>query len=183
MSESNEPAAEDPPRSSRKHRPAHSSEPVARSARRILDRWAVPAAVLIAVVALGVAVWALVRPEFHGPTEQQIADAKKRACNAFNTVGTAVSLNTRADLGTDRVALEAKAANARLAAAEGADYLLSHLDAATPPQLADVMRSLAADLQDITIYALAGMGDTDPGQVARLHDIEGKTARITEQCK
>ena len=42
-------------------------------------------------------------------------DAKTRVCAAFDTVRKAVSVQTNAELGPDRVAKEAVAANARLA--------------------------------------------------------------------
>jgi hypothetical protein len=153
--------------------------------QRKLSRWVAPAAVLIAVVALAVAVWALLRSpsDTASPTSEQIADAKGRACVAYTTVRTAVALQTHVEPGTDPVAAQAQAANARLAMSVGGDYLLGHLDPAVPPQLAEVMRSFAADLQDLTINALTGVGEIDPAQVARLHDVEAKSAKIVELCK
>ncbi|MDT5244191.1 MAG: hypothetical protein QOD36_1567 [Mycobacterium sp.] len=186
MSDSTEPAAEQPHPSTAKRRPAHSGGASQRLDQRMLSRWAPPAAVLIAVVALAVAVWALLRPPANSPaspTAEQIADAKGRACVAYTTVRTAVALQTHAEPGTDPVAAQAQAANARLAMSVGGDYLLGHLDPAVPPQLADVMRSFAADLQDLTINALTGVGEIDPAQVARLHDVEAKSAKIVELCK
>jgi hypothetical protein len=185
MSHSTETAAEEPPQSTAKRRPAHSGDESAHLVQRILSHWGTLAAALIAIAALGVAIWALLRPpvnSFPSPTVQQIADAKGRACSAYGTVRTAVALQTRVEPAADPVAAQAVAANARLAMAVGSDYLLSHLDPAVPPQLAELLRSLAADLQDLTINALAGVGDTDPGQVARLHDVEEKSAKIVEQC-
>jgi hypothetical protein len=185
MSHSTEPAAEEPPQSTAKRRPAHSGGESAHLVQRILLRWGTIVAALIAIVALTVAVWALLRPANSpaSPTAQQIADAKGRACVAYTTVRTAVALQTQVEPSPDPAAAQAVAANARLAMAVGGDYLLSHLDPAVPPQLAELLRSLAADLQDLTINALAGVGDTDPGQVARLHDVEAKSAKIVEQCK
>jgi len=186
MSHSSEPAAEEPPQSAGKRRPAHSGGESAHSVQQILSRWATLAAALIAIIALGVAIWALLRPpadNLPSPTPQQIADAKGRACSAYGTVRTAVALQTRVEPAPDPVAAQAVAANARLAMAVGGDYLLGHLDPAVPPQLAELLRSLAADLQDLTINALAGVGDTDPGQVARLHDVEAKSAKIVDLCK
>jgi hypothetical protein len=185
MSDSTEPAAEQPHRSSAKRRPAHSGGASEQLVQRMLSRWATPAALLIAVVALAVAVWALLHPANSpaSPTEQQIADAKGRACVAYTTVRNAVALQTHVEPGTDPVAAQAQAANARLAMAVGGDYLLGHLDPAVPPQLAEVMRSFAADLQDLTINALTGVGETDPAQVARLHDVEAKSTKIVELCK
>ncbi len=103
---------------------------------------------------------------------QQIAAAKARACAAFTTVRAAVSLQNHANLGPDPAAVQAVAANARLAMYGGGSYLLARLDAATSADLAGAMRSFAADLQDIAINALAGVGNDDPAQAARLRDGE-----------
>jgi hypothetical protein len=186
MSDSTDPAPEQPHLSTAKRRGAHSGGTSAHVVQQTLSRWATPAAVLIAVVALAVALWALLSRPTNGPaspTAQQVADAKGRACAAYNTARTAVALQTQADPGADRVAAQAMAANARLAMAAGGYYLLGHLDPAVPPQLAELMRSFAADLQDLTVNALAGARDDDPGQVARLHDIEAKSTKIVELCK
>jgi hypothetical protein len=168
------------------HAPADSAAPPQRSAAG-LSRWVAPAALLIAVIAIAGAVWALLRqpaaPAAKQPTSQQVADAKARACNAFTTVRSAVSLQTHADLGADPAAVQAVAANARLAMAAGGSHLLAHLDAATPPELAAAMRSLAAELQDIAMNALAGVGSDDPAQAARLRDGEAASGRIAELCR
>ena len=50
-------------------------------------------------------------------------------------------LQTHADLGPEPVALAAVAGNARLALFGGGQYLLNSLDSATPPELADAVRS------------------------------------------
>jgi hypothetical protein len=185
MSNEAQPASEGSQPSTARRRRAHSRDPAVRPAGRALLRWVAPAAVLIAVISLAVAVWALLRPAppDDPPTEQQIADAKGRACAAYTTVRIAVLAQTNADPGTDPVAGQAVAANARLAMASGGSYLLDHLDPATPPQLAESMRSLAANLQDLSINALAGRGNNDPEQVARLQDFNVVSAEITDQCK
>jgi hypothetical protein len=152
----------------------------------VLSQWATLAPVLIAVVALGVAIWALLRPPFDtppSPSAQQVADAKARACAAYTTVHAAVALQTRADAGTDPIASQAVAANARLAMAVGGQHLVDNLSPAVPPELAELLRSLATDLQNLTINALAGTTGEEAGQVARLHEIEADSAKIVEQCK
>jgi hypothetical protein len=186
MSHSIEPAGEEPPPERAKRRPAHSDDTSSNFVPRAMTRWATPATAVIAIVALAIAIWALLRPHAGSaapPSAEQIADAKGRACAAYSTVRNAVSVQTHADVGDDPVAKQAVAANARLAMAAGGRYLSEHVDPAVPPQLADSLRSLAADLQDITIYALAGLPDDDPGQVGRLHDVEAKSAKIVELCK
>jgi hypothetical protein len=85
--------------------------------------WLAVVAVLLAVIAIAGAAWAMVRqpaaPAPVQPGSQQVADAKGRACAAFNAVRTAVSLQTHADLGRDPVAVQAVAANARLSMVAG----------------------------------------------------------------
>jgi hypothetical protein len=165
-------------------RPDHAAAPPRASASR--SGWVSVIAVVVAVIALAVAVWALLaRPASpaaaSAPTGQQVADAKSRACGAFTTVRTAVALQTHADLGADPVAVQAVAANARVSMAAGHSYLLTHLDAAA--ELALAIRSFANDLGDIAMNAVAGVGNDDPAQAARLRDGDALSARITDLCK
>jgi hypothetical protein len=152
-----------------------------------LSRWVPVIALLIALIAIAVAVWALLRPPPTSTTpratSQQTADAKGGACTAYKTVSTAVSLQTHAELGSDPVAVQAVAANARLAMAAGASYLLDRLDPATPPDLSAAIRSFATDLQDIAVNALAGVANDDPAQAGRLRDGEAASIRIGNLCK
>ena len=154
------------------------------SAPRALPRWIAPAALVIALIAVAIAVWALLRPASASTTpaatSQQTADAKGRACSAYTTVRTAVALQTHADLGSDPVAVQAVAANARLAMAAGGSYLLAHLDPATPADLAAAIRSFADNLQDITMNAAAGVPNVDPAQAARMRDGDAASARIAD---
>jgi hypothetical protein len=141
----------------------------------------------LALVAVGLAGWSLLRPVNTGtaapPSEQQIADAGKQACGAMSTVGSAVSLQTHVDLGADPVAVQAVAANARLSMAAGGPYLLAHLDPATPQPLAGAIRSFAGNLQDIAMNTLAGVPNADPAQAVRLGNAQKSSAQITDLCK
>jgi hypothetical protein len=152
---------------------------------RTPSRWIAPIALLIAAIATGLAAWALLRPPANTahPTAAQSADAKARACNAFKTVATAVSLQTHADLGTDQVQQAAVAANARLSMTAGASYLLANTDPGTPADLATAMRSFATTLQDISMNALAGLSNADPVQASRLQDGQAASNRIALLCK
>ena len=114
---------------------------------------------------------------------KQAGDPKMRVCTAFDTVSKAVTGQTHADLGPDPVAQAAVAGNARLALVGGGQYLLSRLDSATPPELADPVRSFANDLQDIGMYALAGVVNTDPEQAARLTQADITRKQIVDLCK
>jgi hypothetical protein len=160
--------------------------PPAKTTQRTPWRWATLALALIAVVATGVAIWALVRPTSDtpaSPTAQQVVEAKERACAAYGKVRTAVALQTQAEVGTDPVAAQAVAANARLAMSVGSQHLVDNLNPAVPPELAGLLRSLATDLQNLTINALAGTADDEAGQLARLHDLEANSTKIVELCK
>jgi hypothetical protein len=167
------------------HSDASSAVPSAVPSRwQQLSRWAAPAALLIAVIAVAVAVWALMSASSKAPAAAtQAGDPKMRVCSAFDTVSKAVSLQTHADLGKDPVAQVAVAGNARLALVGGGQYLLSRLDSSTPSQLADAVRSFANDLQDIGMYALAGVPNTDPEQSARLTQGDLGRKQIVDLCK
>jgi hypothetical protein len=164
--------------------PSATREP---SARRNRWLWVGPAALAVALIAIGIAAWALLRqpaaPAPASPTSQQVDDAKGRACAAYTTVRTAVSLQTNIDLGPEPVARQAAAANGRLAMVASGSYLNAHLDPATPAELATAIRSFADDLQAIAMNALAGVGNDDPTQAARLRDGEAISRRIADLCK
>jgi hypothetical protein len=172
MSEPTTEASETPRPS---HRPAESQSS---------PRWIAPAALVIALVAAGVAGWALLRPTppsaSPAPAAQQTGDPKTNTCAAYRTVSTAVSLQTHADAGTE---VQGVAANARLAMSSGATFLLAHLNPGTPADLADAIRTFATGLQDISMNALAGMPNTDPAQAGRLRDTEAVNTRIAQLCK
>jgi hypothetical protein len=138
-------------------------------------------------VAVALGAWSLLRPLNASTTAppatgQQIAAAKARACTASNTVSTAVSLQTHADLGSDPVAVQAVAANARLSMAAGGSYLLTRLDPATPPPLAAAIHSFTDNLQEIAMNTLAGVSNDDPAQASRLRDAQATSAQIADLC-
>lgn len=148
--------------------------------------WIAPAALITAVVAVALAVWGLVRsPADEAPaaSAEQTAEAKTQVCEAFDMVRNAVSLQTNADLGKDKVATQAVAANARLATLGGGQFLLSRLDAAVPPDLADAVRSFANNLEYIGMGQLAGAPGNDPAQTARLDDAQATATRVGELCR
>jgi hypothetical protein len=96
-------------------------------------------------------------------------------------VSKAVPLETNLDLGQDRVAQTAVAANARLALFGGGQYLLDSLDSTTPEELAGPVRSFANTLQDVGMNALAGLSNRD--QVIRLAEGEQTRSQIVDLCK
>lgn len=158
--------------------------PTAPSTSLLQSRWIAPISLGLAVISLGVAIWALMhKPGNPEPTSQQVADAKSRACAAYIVVHNAVALQTHVDLGSEPVAAQAVAANAHLAESAGASYLLDRLDPATPADLAGAIRSFANSLQDISIYVQAGVSNTDPAQAARLRDGDASSQRVADLCR
>ena len=151
-----------------------------------LSRWLAPTALLVAVIAVVLAIWALVTAPSGtaGATAaKQGGDPKMRVCTAFDTVSKAVTGQTHNDLGPNPVAQAAVAGNARLALVGGGQYLLGRLDSATPTELADSVRSFADDLQDIGMYALAGVPNTEPQQAARLTQADVVRKQVIDLCK
>jgi hypothetical protein len=170
-----------------------------------LTRWVARAALLVAVIALAGTAWALFLPSWlptpskvssavtmspsvssnAAPqfTDQQVADAKGRACDAFNTVSQALAVQTGVDLGKDQVAMFAKAANARVAMTGGSQYLLARLDPATPAPIAAAIRRYADLLQDIAMHSMAGITGDDPAQAAEKGDIDATGPQIVDLCK
>lgn len=138
----------------------------------------------IALLALGVAAWAIVLawPQKEEPVEPT-PESKQKVCAAFDTVTTAVQLQTHADLGPDPVGQTAVAANARLSLIGGGEYLLSRVDDKTPPDLAEAVRMFANNLEDIGVNALAGVTNDDAQQAARLTAGEEGRKKVAELCQ
>jgi hypothetical protein len=175
----------------RVHQPAESdSTPDVETARDVMPqapptqpRWVAPAALVIALIAMGVAAWALMQSPTQPAVDAQQSDAAKgRVCAAFDIVRQAVSMQTNADMGTDPVARQAVAANARLATLGGGEYLLSRVDPATPADLADAVRTFANDIQDIGMNQLVGIPNADPRVTALLGTAQSASERITQMC-
>lgn len=164
-----------------------------------VSRWLAPVALLVAVVAVGLAVWALKTASTdYGPTvanpaaseqsgpaisQQAAGDPKTRVCAAFATVSKAVSSQTNANLGADPVAQAAVAGNARLALVGGGQYLLDQLDSATSTDLADAVRSFADDLEYIGMNALADVPNSDPVLAGRLTRADQTRMPIVGLCR
>lgn len=149
--------------------------------------WMAPAALVVAVIALAIAAWGLLRPSSTDNADASSApssgDAKTEICQAFTTVRNAVSLQTNANLGTDRVARQAVAANARLATLGGGEFLLSRLNSGVPGDLADAVRSFANDLTYIGMGQLAGAPADDPTQAQRQTSAQDTATKIDELCR
>lgn len=148
------------------------------------SRWVAPVALAVALIAVGIAVWALVRStDEPAPSPQSAEDNTTGVCEAFDLVQRAVSVRTNANLGPDPVAMEAVAANARLATVAGSEYLLSQLTSGTPSELADEVRGFAHNLVEVGMHQLAGVSGNDPAQAERLAEAQETSLRITELCE
>jgi hypothetical protein len=169
-----------------------SSEPSTRSSRRTprLDRRSLSQliTVLIAVIALGLAGWALLQSGSGANqdySDTQRAQAKTRVCSAFDSVRRGVKLNTSIPVPggpDDIVGTLAVGANARLSAYAGGLYLHERLDPATPTELADQIRGFADLLTDIGASATAGASDSDPDQDSRLKAADAANTKLGELC-
>lgn len=147
-------------------------------------------AVILALVAVGLAAWAAFRPakEPAAPTytAAQQSDAKAAICAAADLVRRGVSLNTNLPVPGgegDVTGSLAVAANARVSLSDGGQYLLARLDPATPSNLADPVREFANKLMDIGAGAIAGAQNTEPAQAARLKEADAANVKIAEACK
>lgn len=146
---------------------------------------------VVAVIALVLSAWAVFRSspeEVREPsyTAEQQAEAKQKVCAATDLVRDGVSRNTnlKPEGGPrDVTGSLAVAANARISLYMGGQYLLSKLDPATPPELADAVRKFADTLADIGAAATAGAQNNEPAQAARLREADAANAQISELCK
>lgn len=148
-------------------------------------------ALVVALVAAGLAVWALMK-EKESSQEAQVFtgtstdDPKGSICEVFNVIRNGVQINTNLQPPggqEDITGSMAVAANARLALYDGGQYLLARLQPGTPPELADAVRKFANNLMDIGARSTSGIPNSDPGQAARLKEADEANARITELCK
>ena len=164
------------------------SEPTASSRGFIVS----VVALVVALVAVGLAVWALMKEPSKEASEAQVFtgtstdDPKGSICEAFNVIRNGVQINTNlqpAGGPEDITGSMAVAANARLALYDGGQYLLARLQPGTPPELADAVRKFANNLMDIGARSTSGIPNTDPGQAARLKEADEANAKITELCK
>jgi len=118
-------------------------------------------------------------------SDQQRADAKARACGAFDLVRRGISRNTRLQIPGgpgDVTGTLAAAANARISLYDGGQYLLARIDPATPQELADTARNFANTLMDIGAAATAGSLDSEPDQVARFRSADQDDANLGKLC-
>ena len=150
-------------------------------------RWMGPAALVVSLIAAAGAGWALFKPEPVVVDPLSSADPKGQVCSAYELVSEAVSIQTKRSPGPNLgpmapVAAEAIAANARLAMAGGASYLLDQLPPNAPADLADEVRAFAGDLNSIAMNALAGIPNDREPQAGLLRSAEEANKRLAELC-
>lgn len=147
-------------------------------------------ALVVALVAAGVAVWALLaKPEAPtvaapaSPTPEQVTAARTHTCDNVKKVANGVSLQTHIQPEDNPASGQAVAANARLAMLGGGTYLLDNVDPAAPGDLNEAVKEFAGTLQTIAVNALAGISNDVPDQAALLQKAQGETEKIQALCK
>ncbi|MCI4673778.1 hypothetical protein [Candidatus Mycolicibacterium alkanivorans] len=149
-------------------------------------------AIVIALIAVAVAIGAWFRPAPKAETpaaktysEQEVADAKKAVCDAYQTVQSTLqaSANQSAPGPNDTLQQFALSVNGRLAAFAGGDYLYRELteNPAVPKQLSEAVRQLASAYQKA---ALAQIAQADRSKLDSIYkSADAAAATATEVCR
>ncbi len=134
---------------------------------------------------VGVAAWFRAAPSNTVPppvySEQQVADAKKAVCDAFDEgVKTLEIAGSRT--GDNPVEAGVVAVNTRLALSSVANYLRNSMEAnvAAPEELVVDIRELSRDYENIEMMQLADATRDQVAPIAQSADV--KVARIKDQC-
>lgn len=145
-------------------------------------------AIVVALLALALAAASWFRPT-HDETpatpqysEQQVADAKKNLCDAYNTMLRGIK-GAGALSSEDPNQKFMLALNTRLAFNTSADYLLSqaNLNIAAPPRLLVEARTLAASYQKMV---LAQIAEAPGGDLDSIYgELDLHESAIVEACK
>lgn len=145
-------------------------------------------AIVIAVIAIAVAIGAWFRPAPKPETpaaktysDQEVADAKKAVCDAFNKAHSTLITNAGKS-GDDPTQAAILAVNGRLATYAAGDFLIVQLQGqpAAPDNVAKPIRDLAITYQTI---ALDQIGDASRTQLDTDYEkADTFTKAITEAC-
>jgi hypothetical protein len=169
-------------------RPTVSRVPAQVSSRSRMG-WIAPVALVISLLAAAAAAWTLFKPAPEASTAAAKSDDPKASvCKAFKTVSDAVFFQTNRSPNPELgpaipAAMEAIAANARLAMSEGASFLLAHVPSNAPEELAKEARTFAGQLSNISMNALAGIPNDKPEQAELLKSAEKSNTKISDLCK
>ena len=154
-------------------------------------RWVAVAALVLAVIATGLAVGGWFYYPHKGAagtgtySDQQTKDAKKKICETFMIVDRAVVRNSRLknpENGGPIGALSVATA-ARLAFYSGGSYLRDRVsqEPATPPDLAKSVNAMASNLEELAIGYLAGAADFTQDELRQ--SLDDKIKATVEICK
>jgi hypothetical protein len=141
------------------------------------------AALVIALVATGVAITAWLRPahssQFSG---QQSADAKKDVCSAYATVRRGVTEKVTSSRPDDPIAKTALNIRRQLVLLASSVHLHDALAAqpATPADLAKAVDSLANTLEHVSIDHLAAVDKNTQAQLG--HEFSSELAQVGKLC-
>jgi hypothetical protein len=153
-------------------------------------RWPAFTALLIALIALavGIAAWFRPTPRNDQPppkpvyTQQQVADAKAKVCEAFAKLDRAGGVNNALPRGSDPVVA---AVNSRQIFDVFSRYLSATLaeEPATPADLATAVREQASTLEEVVILDQEGFSNSDP-ELKPVVDANSASAdTIRQLCK
>jgi hypothetical protein len=176
-------SAETSKQSSDKEESSKHPAPVAHRSKA--SQWLTYAALVIAVIAAGLAALAYFHPAHNSASvPQQGGDAKANVCSAYAATHKAVVINTHMQSRNpnDAVAELSVATNARLALIGGGTYLRDRLAAntAAPADLTNAANSLANTIEQLGINYLIGVGQ-DVQEPVR-HDLNSEITQLDKLC-
>lgn len=154
------------------------------------SRWVSVVSLVIALVAVGCAIAAWLRPvpKYQPPaaptySSQQVADAKTKVCAAYTTVHHAVLANTGRSGDDDPATQLGLAANARIALFDSGDYLLKVLarEPAAAAALREATQALADSYQQLALDYMAEASDSNINRSRQA--IETTGSKVSEICK
>lgn len=151
--------------------------------------WPTYVSLLVALVAIGVATAAWLRPpRIETPlpktfTAAEVEEAKANVCKAYSKVVRLVNVVTSKDSGGDAAAAYTIVVNARLAGYVGGEYLSASLQAnpATPPELAEAARKLSSAYHELVVDQIGNAPKEETSAVAQT--IDDSAADLDRQCK
>lgn len=151
--------------------------------------WPTYVSLLVAVVAIGVATAAWLRPpraetpQHVSFTAAEVEEANANVCKAYSKVERLTSVVTSKDAGGDPAAAYTIVVNARLGAHAGGQYLSAALEKypATPPELAAAAQKLSTAFYELVVDQIGNAPDSETSTLAQTID-EG-AAEVGRQCK
>jgi hypothetical protein len=159
------------------------------------SQWLALIALIVALVGVGVAVGAWIRPSPNekphtvaaGPsyTDQQVTGAKTKVCAAYEKVHHSLELSSARNGGSDPTATLGVATSGRQVLDAGSRYLITKLseEQATSTELAAAIRNLANAYQELAISYLAGLTNSDTQLQSVLQAADDASSTIERLCK